>query len=140
MIDQGPGSFAPTGWNAVLVPRHVVIDPKQSPSGRVRPPFGLFDHQFRHADAGDVSVTFLYHVATGFRLAHFMTPELAVEAADILVPLTNWDDLLANARTTAEARQRAAWFTRELKDFTPFEWFVDNLLTLTRPYRPDAKL
>jgi hypothetical protein len=72
------------GWQAIVIPTRALYAGFVSRTAYGRGPFGIyqydFQYDFMHEDAGEASVTFLFHRKTGFRLATFMTPELAMSA------------------------------------------------------------
>jgi hypothetical protein len=94
-------AFSPEGWESVVIPGRALYAGFVSRTAWGRGPFGIFDYDFVHEDAGDTSVTFLFHRKTGYRLAAFMGPELAIEGVALIEGAADWDQVLKNAKEAA---------------------------------------
>ena len=130
-------NFKRDGWSPLeSIPENAWYRDAPPRPGAQRGSFGIFGHDFHHADAGDTYVTFLYHLKSGIRLQAFMHEDLAAEAAEIIEPLANWDQLLAHAKSPEEARKLANLAIGDrLGDFIEFEWSFDGAWVLTKVYR-----
>jgi hypothetical protein len=121
------------GWESIVIPGRTLYRGFVSRTAWGRGPFGIFDYDFVHDDAGDSSVTFLFHQKTGYRLAVFMAPELAVEAVLLIESVTYWDEVLKNAKDQDDAIKIFHKFIGDRWDhFIPFEWIFDGMNALTR--------
>lgn len=127
-------AFSPEGWESVVIPGRALYAGFVSRTAWGRGPFGIFDYDFVHEDAGDTSVTFLFHRKTGYRLAAFMGPELAIEGVALIEGAADWDQVLKNAKDQDDAiRLFHNAIGSRWSRFTAFEWVFDRMHALTRP-------
>jgi hypothetical protein len=122
------------GWESIVIPGRALYRGFVSRTAWGRGPFGLFDYDFVHDDAGEASVTFVFHQETGYRLALFMGPELAMEGVALIEEAADWDEVLKNAKDQDEAIKifHKAVGNRWIH-FIPFEWAFDGMHALIRP-------
>jgi hypothetical protein len=122
------------GWTSIVIPARALYRRPVSRTAWGRGPFGIFEHDFVHDDAGESSVTFLFHRKTGYRLAVFMGPELAMEGVALIEDAADWDEVLKDAKDQDGAIKL---FCKAVGDrwshFIAFEWAFDGMHTLTRP-------
>jgi hypothetical protein len=122
------------GWEAVVIPTRALYAGFVSRTAWGRRAFGIFEHDFVHEDAGDTSVTFLFHQQTGCRLAVFMGPELAMEGVALIEDAADWDQVLKNAKDLDDAiRLFHNAIGNRWNHFIAFEWVFDRMHALTRP-------
>ena len=122
------------GWASIVIRTRAWYAAFVSRTAWGRGPFGIFEHDFVHDDAGASSVAFLFHQQTGYRLAVFMGPGLAMEGVALIEGATDWDAVLKSAKDQDEAIKI---FHKAIGDrwnhFIAFEWVFDRMHALTRP-------
>jgi hypothetical protein len=121
------------GWESIVIPGRALYRGFASRTAWGRGSFGIFDYDFVHDDAGEASVTFLFHQKTGYRLAVFMSPKLAVEGVTLIEDAVDWDEVLKNAKDQGKAQD--IFYNaigKRWSHFIPFEWAFDGMNALTR--------
>jgi hypothetical protein len=134
-------NFSRDGWSTSIIPPNALYQPHDNIIGWVRGPFGISLHHFVHEEAGSAEVAFLFHRKTGYRLASFLTPALAAEAAELIEPCADWDGALKEARSNNDARDIAQRFIGDRwSEFVLFEWEFDCWPSLTKVWRSEAAI